>query len=116
VWTDSWLSIVGAGCDLICVGAGEELARKVYVLRGLRGVERQVSSARWSGGQRGQVRAAWWQEKQDEVVDRSRCRVEAHDRSLKEGLWQFTTKTSGYLVEPQTKTGGSASEDEIRAR
>jgi hypothetical protein len=24
VWTDSWLSIAGAGCGLIGVGAGEE--------------------------------------------------------------------------------------------
>jgi hypothetical protein len=29
-----------------------------------------------------QVRAAWWQEKEDNVVDRSRCRVAAHGRSL----------------------------------
>jgi hypothetical protein len=29
VWTDSWPSIVGAGCGLNCVGAGEERARKV---------------------------------------------------------------------------------------
>jgi hypothetical protein len=29
VWTDSWLSIVGAGCCLTGVGAGEEQARKV---------------------------------------------------------------------------------------
>jgi hypothetical protein len=33
-WTDPWLSIAGAGCGLICVGAGEEWAQKVYVLRG----------------------------------------------------------------------------------
>jgi hypothetical protein len=26
VWTDSWLSIAGAGCDLTGVGAGEEQA------------------------------------------------------------------------------------------
>jgi hypothetical protein len=26
VWTDSWLSIVGAGCGMIGVGAGEEQA------------------------------------------------------------------------------------------
>jgi hypothetical protein len=26
VWTDSWPSIVGAGCGLICVDAGEEWA------------------------------------------------------------------------------------------
>jgi hypothetical protein len=29
VWTDSWLSMVGAGCGLTGVGAGEEQARKV---------------------------------------------------------------------------------------
>jgi hypothetical protein len=29
VWTDSWLSIGGARCDLTGVGAGEEQARKV---------------------------------------------------------------------------------------
>jgi hypothetical protein len=42
VWTDSWPSVAGAGCGLICVGAGEERARKVYAVRGLRGVEKQV--------------------------------------------------------------------------
>jgi hypothetical protein len=39
MWTNSWPSIAGAGCGLICIGAGEEWARKVYALRGLRGVE-----------------------------------------------------------------------------
>jgi hypothetical protein len=29
VWTDSWLSIVGAGCGLTGVGASEEQAQKV---------------------------------------------------------------------------------------
>jgi hypothetical protein len=29
VWTDSWLSIAGAGCGLTGVGADEEQARKV---------------------------------------------------------------------------------------
>jgi hypothetical protein len=53
VWSDYWLSIAGAGCGLICVCAGEERARKVYALQGLRGVERQVGSsrgARWPVG------------------------------------------------------------------
>jgi hypothetical protein len=31
VWTDSWISIVGARCGLTRVGAGEEQARKVVV-------------------------------------------------------------------------------------
>jgi hypothetical protein len=31
VWTDSWLSIAGACCGLIGVGAGEEQAQKVVV-------------------------------------------------------------------------------------
>jgi hypothetical protein len=53
VWTDSWLSIVGAGRGLICVGAGEEWAQKVYALRGLRGMERQVGltqGSQWPAG------------------------------------------------------------------
>jgi hypothetical protein len=53
VWTDSWLSIAGAGSDLICVGAGEEWAQKIYALRDLRGVERQVGltrGTRWPAG------------------------------------------------------------------
>jgi hypothetical protein len=29
LWTNSWLSIAGAGCDLNGVGAGEEQVRKV---------------------------------------------------------------------------------------
>jgi hypothetical protein len=29
VWTNSWLSIAGAGCGLTAVAAGEEQARKV---------------------------------------------------------------------------------------
>jgi hypothetical protein len=48
VWTDSWPSIAGAGCGLICVGTGEEGARKVYALPGLRGVDRQVGLTRWT--------------------------------------------------------------------
>jgi hypothetical protein len=31
VWTHSWLSIAGAGCDLTGFGAGEEQVRKVVV-------------------------------------------------------------------------------------
>jgi hypothetical protein len=53
VWTDSWPSIAGAGCGLICVGAGEERTRKVYSFCGLRGVERQVGltrGTRWPAG------------------------------------------------------------------
>jgi hypothetical protein len=38
MWTDSWLSIAGVGWCLIGVGAGEELARKVYA-EGPPGVE-----------------------------------------------------------------------------
>jgi hypothetical protein len=41
---------------------------------------------------RDQVWAAWWQEKQDEVVDRSQSRVVAHDRSLHAGLLGWATK------------------------
>jgi hypothetical protein len=39
VWTDSLLSIAGAGCVLIRVGAGEEQARKVITGEASRCVE-----------------------------------------------------------------------------
>jgi hypothetical protein len=32
--------------------------------------------------ERDQVWSAWWQEKQDEVMERSQCRVAAQDQSL----------------------------------
>jgi hypothetical protein len=53
VWTNSWSSIAGAGCGLICVGASEEWGREVLTLRGLHGVERQLGSSRgtqWPAG------------------------------------------------------------------
>jgi hypothetical protein len=66
VWINSWPSIAGAGCGLICVGAGEEWERK--------------------------------QEKQDEVVDRSLCRVAAQDRSLHAGFAAVHQKTVELLA------------------
>jgi hypothetical protein len=39
VWTDSWLSIVGAGFGLTGVGADEEQERKVVVGEASRGEE-----------------------------------------------------------------------------
>jgi hypothetical protein len=56
-------------------------------------VERQVGLTRGTSGQRGQVQAARWQEKQDEVVDWSRCRVAAHNRSLHVGFEAVHHKT-----------------------
>jgi hypothetical protein len=38
------------------------------------------------GGQWGSMQAAWCQEKQDEVMERSRCRVAVHDWSLHAGF------------------------------
>jgi hypothetical protein len=52
VCTDSWSSIVGAGCGLICIGAGEETSRL---------------SSMDPVAERDQVQAVWWEEKQDEV-------------------------------------------------
>jgi hypothetical protein len=63
------------------------------------------------------VRAAWWREKQDEVIDQSRCRVAAHDRSLHAGFTAVHHKTVGVTwLSHKTKTGGSAGGDGIRAR
>jgi hypothetical protein len=67
VWTDSLLSIAAAGCGLTRVGVGEEQARKVVAGEASRCVEDKQALFEGPGGQRGQVRAAWWQEQQDEV-------------------------------------------------
>jgi hypothetical protein len=69
VWTDSWTSIAGVGCGLVCVGAGEEQARKVLALRGLRGVERQVGLVQGTRWTTGSSACRMVQEEQDEVVD-----------------------------------------------
>jgi hypothetical protein len=74
VWTDSWLSIAGAGCGLTSVGAGEEQARKVVV--------REASRC----GQQSQVRAAWWHEQQDEVMDN--FLVEPQNQGRAETAWE----------------------------
>jgi hypothetical protein len=49
------------------------------------------------------VRATWWQEKQDEVVDWSRCRVAAHNQILHVGFAVVHQKTVRLLVEPQNQ-------------
>jgi hypothetical protein len=72
VWTNSWPSIVGADCGLICVGAGEEWVQKVYALRGLRGVERQLGLTRDPGASRsfdagGRVAGSQGLRREDEV-------------------------------------------------
>jgi hypothetical protein len=69
VWTDSWLSIAGAGCGLTRVGASEEQARKVVAGEASKCGEDKQASFEGLSGQRGQVRAAWWHEQQDEVMD-----------------------------------------------
>jgi hypothetical protein len=52
VWTDSWLSIAGAGCDLTSVGAGEEQARNVVTCEASRCGEDKYSWFEGPGGQR----------------------------------------------------------------
>jgi hypothetical protein len=114
-WTDSWLSIAGAGCGLICVVASEERAQKVYALRGLWGVERQVGSAcgtRWPAGSsagRMMARKARWSHGQEPVQG--------------SGSWpEFACGVCGgspqnhrvTWLSHKTKTGGSAGGDGIR--
>jgi hypothetical protein len=67
-------------------GAGEDQTQKVVAGEASRCGEDKYAWFKGLVGQRGLVRAAWWQEQQDEVVDRSLCRVAAHGRSLHEGL------------------------------
>jgi hypothetical protein len=104
VWTDTWLNIAGAGCGLICVGAGEEWVRKVYALRGLRGVERQVCLTRgtwWPGGSSAGLmvaRKARWSRRSEPVQGSGSQPMSA--RGVCSGSPQ---NRPGYLVEPQNQ-------------
>jgi hypothetical protein len=120
VWTDSWISITSAGCGLTGVGAGEEQARKVVAGEAFRCGEDKYASFEGPGGQRGQVRAAWWHERQDEVMEGFLVDPEnqgragttwelSHEWRLAEatpssrGFQWFTRKPLGSLVDPQSQ-------------
>jgi hypothetical protein len=116
VWTDSWLSIAGGGCGLICVGPGEKWAQKVYALRGLRGVERQACltrGTRWpAGSSAGRVVARKARKsRRPEPVQGSGSRPESA-RGVCGGSPENRQVT---WLSHKTKTGGSAGGDGIRA-
>jgi hypothetical protein len=68
VWTDSWPSIAGEGCSLICVVQMKNKCERSMPLWPPRSGETSRILFEGPGGRRDQVRAAWWQEKQDEVI------------------------------------------------
>jgi hypothetical protein len=120
VWTDSWLSIAGAGCGLTGVCAGEEQARNVVAGEASRCGEDKQDSFEGPGGQRGRVQATWWHEQQDDVMDgflvepqnqgRAGTTWEpSHEWQLAEDtpssrcFWWFTRKPLGSLVDPQSQ-------------
>jgi hypothetical protein len=110
-------SIAGAGCSLICIGAGEEWARKVYALRGLRGVERQVGltrGTRWpAGSSAGRMMARKARRsRRPEPVQGSGSRPESA-RGVCGGSPENRRVT---WLSHKTKTGGLAGGDGIRAR
>jgi hypothetical protein len=45
-----------------------------------------------------QVWVAWWQEKKDEVMNMSQCRLAAHNQSLHVGFAAVHHKTFGLLA------------------
>jgi hypothetical protein len=115
VWTNSSLSIAGAGCVLICVGAGEEWAQKVHALRGLRGVKRQVGltrGTRWPAGSsagRMVARKARQSRGQEPVQGSGSQPESAH------GVCGGSPKNRRVTwVSHKTKTGGLAGGDGIR--
>jgi hypothetical protein len=120
VCANSWLSIAGAGCGLTGIGAGEEQLRKVVACEASRCGEDKYASFEGPGGQRSQMRAAWWQEHQDEAMDgflvdptiqgRAGTTWEpSHEWRLAEatpssrGFHWFTRKPLGSLVDPQSQ-------------
>jgi hypothetical protein len=117
VWTDSWPSIAGAGCGLICISAGEERSWKVYALRDLQGVERQIGltrGTRWPAGSsagRMVVRKEKWS-RWSEPVQGS-----GSNWSLYAGFAAVHHKTGGVTwLTHKTKTEGSAGGDGILVR
>jgi hypothetical protein len=117
VWTDFWPSIAGAGCGLMCISVGEECARKVYALRGLRGVERQVGlirGTRWPAGSSAgrMVARKARRSRRLEPVQGSGSRPESA-RGVCGGSPENYWIT---WLSHKTKTGGSAGGDGIRAR
>jgi hypothetical protein len=117
VCTDSWPSIAGAGWGLICVGAGQEWARKVYALRGLRGVERQVGltrGTRWPAGSSAvhMVARKPRRSRRLEPVQGSGSQPESA-RGVCGGSPENRRVT---LLSHKTKTGGSAGRDGIWTR
>jgi hypothetical protein len=104
VWTDSWPSIAGAGCGLSCVDAGEERAQKVYALRGLRGVERQVGltrGTRWPAGSsagRMVARKTRWSRWLEPVQGSG-----SQPKSARGICGDSPQNWLGYLVEPQNQ-------------
>jgi hypothetical protein len=81
VWTDSWLSIAGAGSDLTSVGASEEQARKVVAGEASGCGEDKYAPFEGPGGQRSQERTAWWHEQQNEVMDDFLVEPQNQDRA-----------------------------------
>jgi hypothetical protein len=117
VWTDSWSSTAGAGCGLICVGASKEWARKVYALRGLRGVQIQVGLTRgvqWPAGSSAgrMVARIARRSRGQEPVQGSGSRPESA-RGVCGGSPENRRVT---WLSHKTKTGGSVGGDGIRAR
>jgi hypothetical protein len=88
VWTDSWLSIAGAGCGLTVVGAGEQQTRKVITDVASRCGEDKKAWFEGPDGQRGHVRAEWWQEQQDEFVDGFLVEPELRGSRVMSGDWR----------------------------
>jgi hypothetical protein len=102
---------------LICVGAGEEWARKVYALRGLRGVEGQIGltrGTRWPAGScAGHIVARKARRSRGlEPVQSSGSRPESA-RGVCGGSPENRRVT---WLSNKTKTGGSAGGEGIRAR
>jgi hypothetical protein len=76
---------------------------KILALWGLRGGETSRLGSMDPVAKRDQVRAAWWQEMQDEVVDMSWCMEWLTTRVCTRSLSRFTTKPPGSLVEPHSQ-------------
>jgi hypothetical protein len=116
VWTDSWLSIAGAGCGLTVVGAGENKCERSLSVRPL-GVEKTSrlgsrdlvdSGVKWGphGGNNSKTKSwtvSWLSLKTKVKTGLRGSRVLSGDRRRLHQVRRVSRKSLGFLVDPKSQ-------------
>jgi hypothetical protein len=89
---NSWPSIAGVGCGLVCIGAGEEQARKVYACVASGSGETSRLGSRDPVADRTKCKPHAGKKSKMKSCRRSQRRVAANNRSLRVGFVGLATK------------------------